>query len=174
MAPVVIAALISAAAAIGSSIYGGVKGGNARRRQDELLNKQEAENKAWYNSNALGDYMKRQDVQNLMRQLRQQLREQNQTQANMSVVTGATPEQQAAQKELSNRAIADAYSNIAAQGQLYKDRVTDRYMAMKQGYANSRMGMLEGQAGSYENLMNSGQNSFPGSAEALLNAFSSK
>jgi hypothetical protein len=85
-------------------------------------------------------------------------------------VTGATPEQQAAQKELSNKAIANVYSNLGAQGQMYKDRVTDRYLAMKQGYANSRMGMLGAGAESSENLMNNGLNSLSTSMGSLLNS----
>jgi hypothetical protein len=174
MAPAVIAALISAATALSGTAYGGIKSGKARREQEGLLKKQESENKAWYNSNALGDYTQRKDVQDLLRQLRQQLTEQNRTQANTSVVTGATPEQQAAQKELSNKAIANVYSNLGAQGQMYKDRVTDRYLAMKQGYADNRMGMLGAGAGSYENLMNNGLNSLSTSMGTLLNSYSAK
>jgi hypothetical protein len=173
MALPIILAAISAAISLGKTIYGGVKSAQARKQQEQLLARREAENKAWYNANALGDYTKRQDVQNLMRQLRQQLKDQNRTQANMSVVTGATPEQQVAQKEASNRILADAYGNIAARGQQYKDRVTDRYLAMKQGYDQVGMGMLEGKAVSYENLMNGGNNSFSGSMGSLMGALGS-
>jgi hypothetical protein len=132
------------------SLWGGHKAGQERKKMNSYLDRQDVENKSWYNANALSDYTQRQDSQNLLRQLREQLGKQNRAQANTAVITGATPEQQAVQKELSNKVISDVYSNLGAQGQAYKDRITDRYMQMRNTIANQRMGMMEGQAQSYE------------------------
>ena len=135
------------------SLYGSYKAGQERKRMEQYLNQQDAENKAWYNANALSDFTQRADTQNLIRNLREQLDRRNQITNNTAVVTGATPEQVAAQKEQSNQVVSDVYSNIGAQGQQYKDLITNRYLAMKNNLANQRMGMMEGAANSYESLM---------------------
>jgi hypothetical protein len=162
------AALTGGIGLIGS-LWGGGRAANERKRMEGYLSQQSADNQAWYNANARRDYTQRADAQNLMRQLREQLGKQNAAQANMSIVTGATPEQQAVQKELSNKVISDTYSNLGAQGQMYKDRITDRYLAMKNNISNQRMGMMEGAAQGYENIMNSGVNMMGSVGSGLMN-----
>ncbi len=173
MDPITIASIGSGVIGGISSLFGGNKASKERKRMERYLNQQDADNKAWYNANALGDYTQRADVQNLMRNLRENLSKQNKTAANMAVVTGATPEQQAVQKELSNKVIADTYSNIGAMGQQYKDRVTDQYLNRKNVLAQQRMGMMEQNAQSYENLMGNGLNMLGGSLGGLLGGMGS-
>jgi len=141
---------------LGASIFGANKAAEERRKMNRYLDQQDAENKAWYNENALSDYTQRADTQNLIRNLRENLGRQNQIASNTAVVTGATPEQQAVQKEQSDKVIADTYSNIGALGQQYKDSITNRYLATKNNIAGQRMGIMQGDAQSYEDLMSSG------------------
>jgi hypothetical protein len=166
-----IAAGISAGAGLVGTLWGGIKAGNERKRMNSYLDRQDTENRSWYNANALSDYTQRQDSQNLLKQLRDQLSKQNSAQANTAAITGATPEQQAVQKELSNKVISDVYSNLGAQGQAYKDRITDRYLQVKNNIANQRMGVMEGNAQSYENVMNGGINMISTAGQGLLNSF---
>jgi hypothetical protein len=168
-----IASAIGAGVGLLGSLWGGSKAGQERKKMNNYLNQQDAENTSWYNANALSDYTQRQDSQNLLRQLREQLDKQNRAQANTAVITGATPEQQAVQKELSNEVISDTYSNLGAQGQAYKDRISDRYMQMRSNIANQRMGMMERQAQSYENVMSGGLNMLSNSGSGLLNSLTS-
>lgn len=168
-----IGAAIGAGVGLIGSIFGGSKAAKQRQKMNRYLNEQDAENKAWYNANALSDYTQRADAQSLMGQLRNTLTKQNKVAANTAVVTGATPEQQAIQKEQSNKVISDTISNLGAMGQQYKDRVTDRYLAQKTNLANQRMNMMEGQAGSYENLMGSGLNMLSGSIGGLVGGLKS-
>lgn len=163
-----IGAAIGAGIGLAGSIFGGSKAAKQRRKMNRYLNEQDAENKAWYNANALSDYTQRSDTQNLMKQLRDNLGKTNKRSENMAVVTGATPEQQAVQKEQSNKVISDTFANIGAQGQQFKDRVTDKYQARRSDIANQRMGMMEGKAQSYENLMGSGMNMLGGSVGNLI------
>ncbi|MDR0824947.1 MAG: hypothetical protein LBN74_07610 [Prevotella sp.] len=153
---------------LGASLFGGIKAGKERRKMDKFLNKQNTENTAWYNANALSDYTQRADAQNLMGQLRNTLTKQNKIAANTAVVTGATPEQQAVQKEQSNKVVSDTFSNIGALGQQWKDRVTDKYLARKDNIAQQRMGMMGQNAQSYENLMGNGLNMLTGSLSGLF------
>jgi hypothetical protein len=161
-------AVIGGAIGLGASLLGGNKAAKQRKLMENYLNGQDTENKAWYNANALSDYTQRADTQNLMKQLRDNLSRQNRIAANTAVVTGATPEQQAAAKEQANKAISDTYSNIGALGQQWKDRVTDRYMARKANIASQRMNMMEGKARSGENLQGNGLNMLGNSAGSLL------
>ena len=168
MAPIIAAALISGVAGLASSLFGGSKEGKERRKMAQYLQQREADNKSWYNANALADYTNRSDVQNLIRVLRENLSKQNKATANSAVVTGATPEAQAVAKEQSNKVIADTYANIGAIGQQYKDRITDRYLAQKNYFDKMQFGMSEASATSYGNLMNNGLNIMAGSLGDII------
>ncbi len=163
---------MAGAVALGSAIFGGVKAGQQRRKMERYLNEQEADNRVWYNANALSDYTQRADTQNLMKQLRDNMKRQNKAAAGSAVVTGATVEQQAAQKENSNKVISDTFSNIGALGQRWKDNITNQYLARKQNIANQRMGMTGQSAASYEGLMGSGINTFSGALGGILGSSS--
>jgi hypothetical protein len=141
---------------LGAGLFGGAKVAQKRKRMEQYLRQQSAENQAWYNTNALSDYMQRADSQALLKHVRDNLYRQNRAAANTAVVTGATPEQQAVQKELSNKALSDTYSRLGAIGQQWKDNVTDKYLARKDMIGSGQMGMWNNQATGYENLMNNG------------------
>lgn len=160
---------VNALAGIGTAIYGGVKAGKERKKMEDYLSTQEANNESWYNANALSDYTQRADAQALMSNLRENLAKQNKAVANQAIVTGATPEQLALQKEQANKAISDTYSNLGAMGQQWKDNITNRYLARKDAFAGQRMNMMEATANSYENLMSNGLNSLKSSTESASN-----
>jgi hypothetical protein len=161
-------AVIGGAIGLGASLIGGNKAAKQRRLMEDYLNQQDTENKAFYNANALSDYTQRTDVQNLIKQLRDNLGRQNKAAANTAVVTGATPEQQAVAKEQANKVISDTYANTGAMGQQWKDRITDRYMARKADIASQRMNIMQGKAVSGENLQSNGLNILGNSAGQLL------
>jgi len=166
--------IVGGVVGLGASLFGGNKAAEERRKMENYLNQQDTENKSWYNANALSDYTQRADTQNLMKQLRDNLAKNNRIATNTAVVTGATPEQQAVQKEQSNKVISDTFSNIGAMGQQWKDRVSDQYLARKNALAGQRMGMMEENANSYENLMNNGLNMMGGSLGNILGGYGQK
>lgn len=153
---------------LGASLFGGNKAAKQRKKMEKYLNQQDAENTAQYNRDYYSDYTQRADTQNLMKQLRDNLGKTNKRAENMAVVTGATPEQQAVQKEQSNKVISDTFSNIGAQGQIWKDQVTNRYQARRENIANQRMNMMQGKAQSGENLQSNGLGMLGSSAGSLL------
>lgn len=161
-------AAIGGVVGLGASLLGGSKAAKQRKLMENYLNQQDTENKAWYNTNALSDYTQRSDTQNLMKQLRDTLGKQNKIAANTAVVTGATPEQQAVQKEQANKVISDTFSNIGSMGQQWKDNITDKYIARKSNIAGQRMNMMEGKAQSGENLQSNGLGMLSNSAGSLL------
>jgi hypothetical protein len=149
-------ALVGGVVGLGAGVFGGAQAARKRRRMEEYLTQDQADNTAWYNQNAFSDYTQRSDVQALMKNLRENMERRNRSAANMAVVTGATPELQAAQQEATNRAVSDAWAQLGAYGQQYKDRVTDQYFNRKDLYGNRLTGLWNQQATGYENLMNSG------------------
>lgn len=156
MNPGLIAGAVQGVVGLGTSIFGGAKANRERKRMEQRLAQEQADNQAWYNANALQDYTQRADTQNLVRNLRENLQGQQQAAANMAVVTGATPEAMAAQRAQSNKVIADTYSNISAAGQQWKDNITNQYLARKDALTGQQVGAMQSNAQSYENLMNQG------------------
>lgn len=158
---------VTAGAGLASSLFGGYKAGKEREKMAGQLKGWEAENKAFYNSRALGDYTQRADAQNALRRMREELDRQTKRATNTQAITGGTLEQTAVAKDSANKALADTTSNIAAVGAQYKDRVTDQYLNRK-----NQLGMMQyqntaGKAGSYENLMQTGLNTAAGALGSL-------
>jgi hypothetical protein len=163
-------AAIGGAIGLAGSLFGASKADSERKRIEALLNQQKTENQAWYNAHALSDYTQRADAQNLLRNLRETLGQQNRAAANTAVITGATTEQQAVQKELSNKVIADTYANLGAMGQQYKDRITEQYLARKNALQSSQMSMMNGDLNNYSMLFNNSIGQLGNSAIALADS----
>jgi hypothetical protein len=146
--------IASTAIGLGSSIFGAIKANQEQKKISAAINQQKSDNQAWYNANALGDYTQRADAQMLLRNLRENLERQNKAATNTAVITGATPEQQAVQKEQSGKVIADTYANLGAMGQQYKDRITDRYLNRKNSIDNLQLGRMNDNLNNYSTLFN--------------------
>ncbi len=155
------------AAGLATSLYGGYKAGKERENINAKIGQLERDNKAFYNANALGDYTQRADAQNVVSQMRTQLDRQTKRANDTAVITGATPEATALQKQGANEALAGATAQLGAIGQQYKDRVTDRYLNRKDRYGMMRLQQSEGAAQGYEGLMQSGLNTMSGALSTL-------
>ena len=155
------------AAGLASSLFGGYKAGKERKKMRNELDELEAENKAIYNAQALGDYTQRADAQNILRQMRNQLDRQTKRAANTQAITGGTIEQTAAMKDSANRALADTMANLGAVGAQFKDRVTDRYLNRKNQLSTQRMNLLDQSAMGWEGLMQTGLNTSAGALSSL-------
>lgn len=147
---------LGTAVGIGSSIYGGIKAGQERKRMSNFISGQQSDNEAWYNKTYYGNYMDRADTQALMKNLRDNLKTQSDRNAQTAVITGATPEAQLAAKEQANKAITDTTSRVAAMGQQWKDGVQNQYMQRKNQLSGMEYGEMGASANSFENLMGSG------------------
>lgn len=165
-----VGAIISGAVGMGSAIYGGIKAGEERKKMQTYLSGEKSDNEAFYNKNYYGDYTQRADTQNLMRRTREMLKKSNQVAANTAVVTGATPEAQLAVKEQSNEVITDTMSNVAAQGQRWKDNIQNQYLHRKSQLSNMQYGEMEGAAQGYEALMGNGIKAVGSAATGLSNS----
>lgn len=144
---------IMGAAGVAGSAIGAIGAGRKRRMMQGYLDKQNQENEAWYNQNYYSDYTQRSDVQALMKNLRDNMKRQNQQAQSTAAITGATPEMTTAVQENTNKVISDTYSRIGAMGQAYKDSIVDQYLKQKNQLAGTQMNFYDNRAKSYENLM---------------------
>lgn len=122
-------AAIGAGTALLSSIYGGLKSAAANRRANQLLAKQRFENKKWYDTKMAEDYTLRTDAQAAINRARQNLEEWNKRIRKTGVVSGATDEAVAMQKEAANKTISDVYTDLGSQASAKKDQAEAQYRA---------------------------------------------
>ena len=87
-----------------------------------------ADNETWYKGEMQRDYSQTPEALNMMRQLREEMDRQGQRSGNNNIISGATPEAAAADKDGRNRAMSNMMGNIGALAETYRDRATSRYM----------------------------------------------
>jgi hypothetical protein len=152
-------ALIPAIASIAQTGYGMIKEGENRRRMAGERQKWSAENEALFNKDNYGDYTQRPDAQSVIRQMKDQIKKQDQVEQNVAAVTGATPEVVNAGKERRNKAMTDVYSNIGANAMEYKDRAKGRYLGRKAQLQGLEYDNMNQDAQSANNVMYNGMKS---------------
>jgi len=157
-----IAALLPAAMSLISSGVGAVQEGQQRKRMTEERGKWNADNEAMFNNDYYGDYTQRADVQNTIKQMREEQKRQGEIDNNTAVVTGATPEAQVAAKDSRNKAMSSVFSNIAAQGSAFKDRTKAHYLQRKTSLQGLEYDEMDKTAGSANNLLYNGVKSLAG------------
>lgn len=141
-------------------VYSGIKGGQANRQNKAILDKQEAENQAWYNNNR--NYFDTVQGKSAIEQVREAMQNRTRQDANTAVVTGATAETEIAQKEAANKGYADTIRQIATQGSEYASRNEGIYRnnlnniyAQRMGQNNMKMQNAANLSGNMGNLFSS-------------------
>lgn len=110
-------------------IFGGIKASKAMKQVRNSLNQQRQKNEDWYNRRYNEDATQRADAQAVLKRLEESVRDRNRHAAGVQAVMGGTEEAVAAAKEANNRAIEDAASAIAANGERRKDMIEAQYHA---------------------------------------------
>jgi len=146
-------------ASLVSSGYGAIKEGQQRAEMAQERQKWNADNESLYNQDYYGDYTQRADAQNVIRQMRDQIKSQDKIDQNVAAVTGESPEAINAGKERRNKAMTDVYANLGAMGANYKERAKDRYIGRKQAMQGMEYDTMNQNAGSSNNLLYNGLSS---------------
>ena len=141
-----IATIISAAAALGSAVYGAVKSSQQSKKAEKLLKEQQKKNEEWYKIKKSQDYTQRADVQATINKQRELLNEQYNNARASSVVTGGTDESVALQKQAANKSLSDTMSEVAARGAEYKDRAEEQYLNKDAALTDAEIQMHEQRA----------------------------
>lgn len=122
-----IGAIIGAAGSLGSALYSGFKSAKAAKTAKRNIEKQKAENAAWYNRRYNEDGTQRADAQRLLRKTQDAIKNRNKQAAATQAVVGGTEESVAATKEANANALAEAASAINAQADARKDTIEQSY-----------------------------------------------
>ena len=159
--------IISAAVALGSSIYQGVRSAKAAKKRQQALDKQKAENEAWYQRRYNEDPTQRADAQRLLRLTEDKIRRSNEAAAGTQAVVGGSEASVAATKEANAKALSDTMSDIAAKNEERKDRVEERYLNRKQALDTEQINADQERADNETQAIASGMQGIGQAAGAL-------
>lgn len=141
-----IGAAIGAATQIAGSILGGRAAAKAAKQANKLVNQQMEDNQAWYDKRYNENFLQRSDAQQALNYAREQADKLYKRAEGSAVVSGATDESLALQKEAGNELLADTTSNIAAQADAYKQQVEGQYLSTKSALNQQKLDILQQKA----------------------------
>lgn len=122
---------IGGALGIGGSIFGGISASKAMKKIRRNLKDQMRENQSWFDRRYNEDATQRADAQRILTITNENIRRRNQAAAGTQAVMGGTEESVAAAKAANNEALAEAASQIAANGERRKDQIEAQYRQTK-------------------------------------------
>jgi len=144
---------IGGALSLAGMAYSAIKGGQAMRANERLIDEQAQDNEAWYQSQR--NYLDTTEGKSAIEQARQAYAARNRMDQQAAVVTGATDEAQLAARGQANTQLNDLYRQMASQGSQYARQNEGIY---RQNIANTyaqRMGVNQMKA---QQAANMGQN----------------
>lgn len=151
-----IGAIISAAAGVGSSVYGAIESAKRRKEQREIQKQADARQSRLYNRDYYLDLNSRADMQYALRNLREQNRENQERARRTQAVTGGTTDSEATTRMAGARAAESSMARIGALNTQQKNMATSRFAnAMAQSDA-MRIGHAGESARQAANLMANG------------------
>lgn len=122
-------AIIMAAAAAGSAIYGAAKSASANREAEARLAAEKAITQAERRRNKYEDPLSRADVQNVIRVAQQQADKIYKRAEGEAAVAGSTDASKQMAKDAGNQMVGEAVANIAANDAARKDNLDAQYRA---------------------------------------------
>lgn len=158
-----IATLIGAGLAVGSSLWGGAKAAQAARKANRQIAKQRAANQAWFNRRYNEDYADTAAGQRLITQAKDYAKDNWKKAQGASRVGGATDESAAAAKEAGNKMVGNTIANISAQDTARKDRIDANYRATDANLQAQQVAIEQNRANQITNAASQASN-------AMINA----
>lgn len=112
-----------------------------------MLQEQLKDNQAWYDRNYNADPTQRADVQRMLTQMNETIKNRNKAAKGRQSVMGGTDDSTTAVKEANNKTIADTTGQIVSQNEARKDKVEEQYMENKRQIQGQQMQMKADEAG---------------------------
>jgi hypothetical protein len=157
---------IGGALSLGGMVYSAIKGGQAAKANERLLDQQTEDNEAFRNNNQ--NYFDTVQGKSALEQVREAYEQRSKIDANTAVVTGASAETEIAAKGAQNQGYNSAMRQLAAQGGEYSQRNEMMYRNSLNNIYAQRMGINNMKAESAANVADGMMNMFGGAAEAGL------
>lgn len=138
-----IGSLIGGGLKLAGAIAGGIANARAAKKIKKQLNKQAADNKAWYDRRFNEDGTQRADAQRALALTEQSIRNRNRNAAGTSAVMGGTDASAAAAKAANSQALTSTMANIAVNADKRKDNIENQYLSNKKAIENKQMGIAQ-------------------------------
>ena len=141
IAPVIIAAGISALSSLAGMGISSAQQKDAASAREKYLARRRAEEQNWYDRNYYADPTQRADAQRAITMISEELKNRNRATAGRAAMGGATEEAVAQEKALSNQALADVVSSIAADNSKRKDAIDAQHQQNVQNIEDAEFNM---------------------------------
>lgn len=122
-----IGSLVGAGLSAVGGIFGGISASKAMKKVKKNIEAQKQANQNWYDRRYNEDATQRADAQRILTKTEESIRSRNRQAAGTQAVMGGTEESVAAAKAANNQALAEAASQIAANGEARKDQIEQTY-----------------------------------------------
>ena len=139
-------AIISAAGGLAGSLIGGYKASKQMKKVRRMLNRQEVDNRNWYDRRMNQDYTQTAQAQDAIRRTREYADQLMQRAEGNAMVNGATEESMAAARQQAAQAVGNTMADIAAAGDQTKEAVEQQYLANKDDIQRRKMALLQQRA----------------------------
>lgn len=134
--------VVGGALGVAGSVLGGISQARAASKVQANLQNQLKENQDWYDRRYNEDATQRADAQAILTKTEESIKQRNQQAAGTQAVMGGTDESVAAAKAANNKALSDATSTIAVNGDKRKDNIENKYLDTKTDL-NNQLNELE-------------------------------
>ena len=165
--PAFIVPLVAMAISAASAAYAQNKAKKAQDKSNAFNELRISQADDWYNQNYYKNYLESDIARGTLEKLSKRFREQNDANASNSAAGGGTPEEVLASSKVAQNQLNDATLSLAAQGQQWKDTISQRYQNMLVPLYNNQQSILQNQVGMYDNLTKAGSSAGAG----LMNAW---
>lgn len=139
-----IGAAVGAGLSALGTLYGGWKASQAMKKVQGNVERQKADNEAWFNRKYNEDATQRADAQRILNKTEEAIKSRNRQAAASAAVMGGTDESVAATKGANAEAMAEAASQIAVSAEGRKDAIEQSYQQKREGY-DAQLNNLEAQ-----------------------------
>jgi len=140
------AAIIGAALAVGSAVYGAVKSSKQSEKAKKELEQQEIKDEAWYMRKSNEDYADTAAGQRLITQAKDYAKQVSKKAEGQAAVTGASDASVAMAKDQGNKMVGNTLSSIAANDTARKDAADSQYQNMRKAISNQKIANYNQQA----------------------------
>lgn len=119
---------------LASSIFGGIAGARAAKKQQKAIEEQRKKNEEWYNRRYNEDATQRADAVRMLEKTKDFIKERNKRAEGVAAVMGTPASAVAVEKAGNNAIIGDTTSQIVANNEARKDMIEQTYLERDDKY----------------------------------------
>lgn len=148
-----IGTIAGAGLSIAGQVFGAIKGAKEAKKQQQLINKKQAENEADYNLNGQRSFLETNAAKDAVRSQNEALDDARKNVAGRSAITGASDEAVIASNTGVQKNYSDAISRLASAGTQYQQNEKRMYLARKDSLDSQQMQLNQQKADGAANLV---------------------